>query len=182
LIDIENHLKEFPNAVMVEKGGRIYGTWVEGNNYKSPKDYYGTYPPSYLRRVYSLIPNRGRVLHLFSGVVEEGHTFDINPDNKPDTIGDAEHLSTYFEPDSFDLVCADPPYTKPDAKIYGYKLPVTYKVFRELYKIVRKGGLVVWLCTRIPMWRKDQWFMRGLISVYVGTNKVFRVAVILERL
>lgn len=182
MIDIENHLKHFPNAVMVEKNGRIWGSWVIGNSYKSPKPYYGTYPPSYLDRVLTLIPNCGKILHLFSGVVEGGHTFDINPANKPDTVGDAERLSDYFEPDSYQLVLADPPYTKSDAIKYGYKLPVTYKVFRELHKIVCRGGLVVWLCTRIPMWRKEQWFMKGLISVYVGTNKVFRAAVILERL
>jgi len=182
MIDIQNHLKEFPNAVMTEVNGRVYGHWIIGNSYKSPKPYYGTYPPSYLDRVFSLIHDHGPVLHLFSGAqTEGGTTFDINASLNPDICGDAEKLSEYLPPDSVGLCLADPPYSAIEAKHYGTKNPVTYKVFRELYKVIEKGGLVVWLCTRIPMWRKEEWFLRGLIGLFVGTNKVYRAVVILER-
>jgi len=183
MIDIENHLKEFPNAVMVEKGGRLYGHWMEGNFYKRAVDYYGAYPPSFLRRVYSLFPRRGRVLHLFSGAVRKGddeYTIDINPINMPDVVGDVHKVSNYFEEDFFSMIIADPPYDAKHAEVYGTKMPRTHIIMQELYTITQSAGYVVWLSTRPPLYRKVEWELAGLIGLHTGTNRVYRCVCIMK--
>lgn len=179
---LTSHLEKFPQTCVVEKGSRLYGIWMIGNQYKRTSDYYGSYPPSYLDRVYSLFPNHRQVLHLFSGKVnsEIGVRFDLREDVGADVVGDAHYISKYFPEDTFDLVIADPPYSKEDAKEYGTSLPVSWKVLREVYPIVQPDGFVVWLSTKPPMYRGDMWKLAGLIGLHVGTNKVFRAVTILQ--
>jgi len=183
ILDIENHLEKFPHVAITAQEGRIYGQWIIGNTYRSTTSYYGSYPHSFMERVLSLIPNVNpqSILHLFSGSVDQGITFDVNPFLKPQICGDAERLSQYFEKDSIPVCIADPPYSSEEAQKYGTGMPATHKVFRELYHIIEPDGLVFWLCTRIPMWRKEQWYMKGLIGVFVGTNKVYRALLIMEK-
>ena len=178
--DIQNHLKEFPNAVVTEKQGRLYGIWMIGNNYKRTSNYYGSYPPSYLKRVYSLFPNKKSILHLFAGKVSDttGVTVDIRKDIGTSVVADAKHLPFVNQ---FDLVLADPPYTKVDAKQYKGHSPSTAAVMRELFVVVKKGGIVVWLCTHPPLYRKDMWNLLGVIGLHVGTNKRFRSVIIMEK-
>jgi hypothetical protein len=187
-IDIENHERLFPNSAIWVKNGCVYGCWMIGNNYKNKQGYYGEYPPGYLDRVLSLFPSMDplRTLHLFSGTVPEGTgiRMDINPDLHPDVIGDAEHVKDFFGRGAFDLVIADPPYSKEHAKNYGYKLPVARKVLASLYHVVVPGGHVCWLSTKAPMyarWKRPEWEMAGLVMVYLGTNKDYRGLMILRR-
>jgi hypothetical protein len=176
--DIENHLSQFPHSVVVETEGRLYGHWVIGNNYRAAADYHGAYPNKYLERVLSLFPNYENVLHLFSGGLktdEPTHwTFDINPETNPNRVGSANRLSEYFPQVKFDLILADPPYDKANAKIYGYPMPNIPKVFREMRKVVNKDALVVWLCTRKPMYSNEDWEWMGTIALDCGTNRLFR--------
>lgn len=183
--DLIKHREQFPHSCVFEQNERIYGIWMIGNYYKRTADYHGSYPPSYLKRVLSMLPNidANNILHLFSGKVNSpGITFDVKPELHPDLVGDAHKISEYFPPNRFDLVLADPPYTKRDASIYGTSLPTTWKVMRGLYEIVKPGGLVVWLCTSPPLYRKEMWSLKGLIGMHVGTNKVFRSVVFMESL
>lgn len=180
--DIENHLIEFPHAAIYEKEDRVYGIWCEGNNYKRVNNYHGEYPPSYLRRVMSLFPYRSSILHLFSGSIKrEGEiTFDINPGLEPDMVGSAEHLSQYFDEDTFDFVLADPPYTLKDADLYGYKMPRKHLVMQEIRKVITDDGILVWLDLRKPIYRKEDWRLAGNIGYDCGTNRMFRGIFIFE--
>ena len=175
ICDVQNHLKLFPHSSLHVHEGRLYGVWMIGNNYKRKKGYYGEYPPSYLERVKSLFPHVKEVLHLFSGSVDEGGVcFDVNPELEPDICGDAERLTDYFLENSFDLVLADPPYSKKDAEEYGTKYPNKAKVMRELHSVVSPGGVLVWLDTRRPIYRRDMWDFVGLIALDCGTNRLLR--------
>jgi len=60
---------------MVDKGW-LYGIWQIGNYYKRKYDYYGSYPPSYLKRIYSLFPDKTKLLHLFSGAIDDNESND----------------------------------------------------------------------------------------------------------
>lgn len=168
-IDIKNHLKEFPRSVMVEKDDRIWGWWMIGNYYKRKEGYHGEYPPRYLERVYSLFPGFKKVLHLFSGSLklpQDGVevTFDANPNVGAHVVGNANELSKYFGKGEFDLIVADPPYSKEDAEKYGYK-PNKLKVIRECRKICAKWGHLVWLDTMRPIYSKEDWYLDGMISL-----------------
>jgi hypothetical protein len=181
--DLENHRKEFPHTAVQIVEDRLAGIWMIGNMYKRVVGYHGEYPPGYVKRVYSLFPNRKSTLHLFSGSLVSGeneYTLDVNPENHPEVEGKAEEVEKYFPPDSFDLVLADPPYTSHDAEIYGYLLPNIPKVMRSLHEIVERGGIVVWLSTKPPMYRKDQWQLAGIVGLHCGTNRAFRSVIFMR--
>jgi hypothetical protein len=156
--------------------GWITGTWVIGNNYKANTTLYGAYPPTYLARVFSMFPDRSRLLHLFSGSLEPSGSLmgETRVDLRyvsglvvPDIRADAAHLP--FRP-VFDLALADPPYSKPDAKIYGTPMPVRAAVMRSLATVIVPGGFVVWLDTTRPMYRKVEWHECGFVGLARSTN------------
>lgn len=177
--------EKFPNypKLTVDKGW-LTGVWLIGNYYKNATRYYGAYPHSYLKRITSLFPDSEIVLHLFSGSLgkdTEGIKFDINPEYKPDVIGDAHKLSDYFKDDYMDLILADPPYSNEDAEYYGKPMINRNKVLKECVKILRKDGFLVWLDQVFPMFRKIELKLVGTIGLIRSTNHRVRVAFIFQK-
>ncbi len=128
-------------------------------------------------------------LHLFSGVVEKGTwgqiketTLDRREDLEPDIVTDAHKMSEIFEPDSFDLIVADPPYSEEDAKHYGTCLISRNKVVAQCYSILQKGGLLCWLDQVFPMYRKQELNLIGTIGIWRSTNHRFRGLSIFRKL
>jgi hypothetical protein len=158
------------------------GMWIMGNNYRT-SGYYGAYPHTYLERIGSLFPDAERVLHLFSGSLAPGDyvRFDRLLSKKADVTGDAHNLSAYFPSRKFDLVYADPPYSIEDCNHYGCPMVNRNKVLRECAKILEPGGFIVWLDQVLPMFRKAELQMCGVIGMVKSTNHRFRVTTIFER-
>ena len=159
----------------------VSGMWILGNNYRT-SGYYGAYPHTYLERIGSLFPDAERVLHLFSGSLPPGNyvRFD-RPSKGADVTGDAHNLSAYFKSRRFDLVYADPPYSVEDCDHYGCAMVNRSTVLQECAKIVEPGGFIVWLDQVLPMFRKKELYMCGVIGVVKSTNHRFRVVTIFER-
>jgi len=157
------------------------GIWVLGNDYKG-SGYYGAYPPNYLKRVMSMFPDATSALHLFSGSLPSGDylRFDIQGD--ADVVGDANSLSNYFDHNSFDLILADPPYSQEDAEHYGKPLIQRNKVLKECYAVLELGGYVVWLDQVLPMFKKTELHLCGLIGIVRSTNHRFRLASFFRKL
>jgi hypothetical protein len=183
--DIDNYHKVFnkyPKCLM-QSGGRVYGIWMVGNLYRRQFGYYGEYPRGYLKRVRALFPNHKPALHLFGGTVtpeEDEYTFDINHKLAPRFIGDANKLDKIFRKGVFSIIYADPPYTPADAKKYGYKMPNKRLVVRAAREIVKENGILIWLDVRVPIYRKKDWTLIGMIMLYTGTNRVVRVISIFQ--
>lgn len=163
----------------------IYGMWMIGNNYRNKQGYYGEYPPSYLKRILSMFPDipKDRILHLFSGSLDQeeetGITFDINPDLKPHVVGDAHKLSE-FDLHPY-LILADPPYTEEDAEHYGQPMIRRNTVLKECAKILISGTHLVWLDQVLPMYSKKEVNLVGTIGLIRSTNHRFRVVSIFEK-
>ena len=183
--DINNYhkiFKKYPKCLM-ESEGRVYGSFWIGNYYKRTAGYHGEYPPSYLKRMYALFPDRFPVLHIFGGTVpksETEFTVDINPELNPSVCCSAEQVGNVFKDKTFPIIYADPPYTKQDANKYGYKMPNNRLVLRSLRKIVKDDGILVWLDTKVPIFRKIDWSLIGMISLFTGTNRVIRAISIFQ--
>ncbi len=183
---IANYMKEtkYPNGLHAGDDGRILGIWVMGNNYKVKSDYYGGYPAGYLRRIKALFPDKHNPLHLFSGKVEldilGGDTVDMDEELEPTFIDDAQTLVN-VPIEEYDLILADPPYSVEDADHYKPTMVKRNKVMSSLGKRAVKGTHVVWLDQVLPMYRKDQWDMIGLIGMVKSTNHRFRVISIFEK-
>lgn len=189
-----NYAKEFPDwpEPIIGRDERIQGIWILGNNYRSKNNYYGEYPPNYLKRVFALFPDiqAKDILHLFSGSLGEevpGLKFDYRLEielngGKIDVRGDAHQLSNYFKSRSFKLIIADPPYSKEDALNYGSPMINRNKVVQECIKILEPNGFLVWLDQVLPMFRKNEVSLKGLIGVVRSTNHRFRCVVIFQKI
>jgi hypothetical protein len=183
---IDAYLKatKFPRSLFIGEDGRVVGTWIMGNDYRVKTGYYGGYPAGYLRRIKSLFPDKRRVLHLFSGRVDQsvfpGDTVDINPELSPTYVDDAQKLQGVPLAD-YDLVLADPPYSVEDCERYQTTMIKRNTVMSAL------GGLspsahVVWLDQVLPMYRKDTFSIEAVIGMVKSTNHRFRVVTIFKRI
>ena len=183
---IDNYVRVtgFPRSLFLSEDGRVVGTWIMGNDYRVRSAYYGGYPAGYLRRIRALFPDKGRVLHIFSGKVDlaalPGDTVDINPKLKPTYIDDGQKL-TNVPLETYDLVLADPPYSVEDADRYRTTMVKRNAVLRALQR-VSPGTHIVWLDQVLPMYRKDAFSIDGVIGMVKSTNHRFRVVTIFRRL
>jgi hypothetical protein len=174
----------FPGSLFIGADGRLYGTWAMGNNYRVKTGYYGGYPPTYLRRIKALFPDKQAPLHLFSGRVDRselpGPTVDSNPDLEPDYLDDAHRLEN-VPVEEFDLVLADPPYSVEDCDHYQCTMVKRNIVMRTLGQRLRKGAHVVWLDQVLPMYRKADFEVQAYIGMVKSTNHRFRVITIFAK-
>lgn len=183
--DIDNYhkvFKKYPKSLMLS-GDRVYGVWLIGNYYKRKEGYHGEYPPSFLERIYALFPGKHKILHMFSGTIKgarEVTTVDLNPDLNPSVVCNVTEMSNFLPTNHFELVVADPPYSRKDAAIYGVPLVNKRLALREARKVTQKGGVLVWLDTQTPIYRKLDWNLLGMIGVSCGTNRAFRVVTLFE--
>lgn len=184
-IDNYHLVTHFPESLFIGGDGRIVGTWIMGNDYRVKSQYYGGYPAGYLKRVASLFPDKKKVLHLFSGKVDTeiipGDTVDCSGANNPTFIANAETLSN-VELSKYDLVLADPPYSIEDCEHYGTPMVNRNKVMVNLGLRLTPGCHVVWLDQVLPMYRKDQFCIDGVIGMVKSTNHRFRVITIFRKL
>ncbi|MCY3815772.1 MAG: hypothetical protein OXG59_05710 [Gammaproteobacteria bacterium] len=175
----------FPQSLYIGEDGRLLGMWIMGNNYQVRSGYYGGYPAGYLRRIKALFPEKHKVLHLFSGRVDlsvlPGDTVDLNPELDPTYLDDAQKLAG-VPVEKYDLILADPPYSIEDADHYQPTMVKRNLVMRALGRKASPGTHVVWLDQVLPMYRKDQWRIVGLIGMVKSTNHRFRVVVIFEKI
>lgn len=182
---ISNYAKEtgYPECLFVGPDGRVVGTWIMGNDYRVKSTYYGGYPTGYLRRIKALFPDKKRVLHLFSGMVDldtfPGDTVDINASLKPTYVDDAQTLQN-VPLDQYDLVLADPPYSVEDADHYQTTMVKRNTVMRALQRLPEDAH-VVWLDQVLPMYRKDAFEQEAAIGMWKSTNHRFRGITIFRR-
>lgn len=174
----------FPRSLFIAEDGRVVGTWIMGNDYRVKSGYYGGYPAGYLKRIASMFGDKRRVLHLFSGRVDQsmlpGDTVDINADLSPTYVDDAQSLER-VPLDAYDLVLADPPYSVEDAERYQTTMVKRNRVLRALRRL-SAGAHVVWLDQVLPMYRKDAFAIEAVIGMVKSTNHRFRVVTIFRRL
>ena len=185
-IDSYNARMPYPQSLFLAGDGRIVGTWIMGNNYRATSDVYGSYPHGYLKRVKALFPDKASALHLFSGLVDRtawpGDTLDIRPEVNPTYVCDAQQSLHGVPLDSYDIVLADPPYSVEDAERYRTTMIKRNRIMRRLAECCKPGTHVVWLDQVLPMYRKTEWSVVGVIGMVRSTNHRFRVITIFERL
>jgi len=78
-------------------------------------------------------------------------------------------------------VLADPPYSVEDAEHYQTSMIKRNKVMRALQRLP-SGAHVVWLDQVLPMYRKDQFVLEGVIGMVKSTNHRFRVITIFRKI
>ena len=181
---VASYNQSFPNypSMWYDKEWML-GVWNIGNNYEG-SGYYGSYPPSYLKRIGALFPDRKKVLHLFSGSLPPGDyiRFDRRPIMKPDICGEAADLLTLFEPNSFDIIYADPPYSEADAHCYGTTLINRNRVVADCFKLLELGGFLCWMDQVLPMYSRKEFKRVGEILITRSTNHRVRAVFIFQKI
>jgi DNA polymerase I-like protein with 3'-5' exonuclease and polymerase domains len=163
-----------PCYLTLHPDGWVTGGWSLGGNYKRHADYHGAYPITLLRNIDALFPDRGRVLHVFSGAIVAGEgiipgdTIDINPALNPTYCVDAETCDSVTLA-QYDFALVDPPYTPKDAAFYGTRPINRGRVLGTLAKGLPAGALIVWLDETTPPYRQD-WPIKWQAMISVSTS------------
>ena len=167
---------------LIYSNGWLYGMWMIGNDYRNKSTFYGAYPNSLLKR-YSVMFDEDykEILHLFSGGLEPGNYIRFDLEQECEVSGDAHKLSEYFPENKFDIIYADPPYSNEDAEKYGTPMVKRNTVVKECHKILKPGGILVWLDTVYPMYSKKELLLKGTIGLIRSTNHRFRVVCIYQK-
>ena len=175
-IDVYNEtFNKYPPSLFMSNK-EIIGLWVMGNNYQTKSNLYGAYPHGYLKRIYTLFPFiPHKTLHLFSGSLPDCSLYDKVDYN---TGIDAETMSEIVPHDFYEMILSDPPYSIEDCDHYGCCMVKRNIVFKECYKIMKKGGILIWLDQVLPNYKKIEWDIIGRIGMVKSTNHRFRVITI----
>lgn len=178
--------QDYPDSQLRASNRWLQGQWVLGQDYRG-SGMYGSYPPSYLKRIVTLFPDAAHTLHVFSGslpreATRDRLTLDMRVTAEVVPGVQASVLALPLLDRSFDLVFADPPYTADDAERYDTPMPDRRKVLYELHRVIAPGGYLVWLDTVLPMYSKAFWQWCGAIAMWRSTNHRIRGVMIFERL
>lgn len=189
--------------------GMVTGTWMIGACYKNPNPLYGAYPHGYLERVHAMFPDAKSILHVFSGGLNllnairaawphvpdyDKYVADLDapgldmelvdmhgPDEGRYPTWQGDVMDMPFEwVQRFDLILADPPYSKEDAAKYDCPPPQRGQVMRALRRVCKHGGNLVWLDQVWPMHRKVDWKTWGTIGLVRSTNHRVRMVSMFE--
>ena len=173
---VDKYHTRFPKySKLVVNRDVIEGIWVMGNNYTTKTTLYGAYPYGYLERIYSMFPIiKGESLHLFSGSLPDSDDYDKVDYN---TGLDAETFADVVPHDTY----ADPPYSIEDCDHYGCCMVKRNLVFKQCYKVMKSGGVLVWLDQVLPNYKKIEWDIIGRIGMVKSTNHRFRVITIFRK-
>ena len=130
--------------------------------------YRGGFPLHFEKKLWRELGCPEKVLHPFGGMAEIGDRVDINPEVKPDFVGDAHRLKS-IKNNVYDLVILDPPYNDEQAKKL-YKTPkLKYKDYiSEAIRVCKPKGFIAmyhWVMTPRPEGTK--YFMRIVILTRV---------------
>lgn len=181
---VRSYNKKFPNypSMWFDKDWML-GVWNIGNNYRG-SGYYGSYPPSYLKRIGALFTDRKNILHLFSGSLPPGDytRFDRQPEMNPDVCGEASELDQHFDATSFDIIYADPPYSETDANHYGTCLINRNKIVKSCFKLLEVGGFLCWMDQVLPMYSRKEFRRVGEIMITRSTNHRVRAVFIFQKI
>jgi hypothetical protein len=106
----------------------------------------GRYPYNYLEMIENQFGPEDNVIEVcsYNSRYPEPDitTVDINPDNKPKIVDDAQVLSK-VKSDIFDRWRCDPPYNEETAKrMYGSKLPSTLKMLEAGARVCKANSLM----------------------------------------
>lgn len=152
----------------------FYGEWNYGQNFKNISGYKGAYSQQDLIRLNACIPDMGNLLHLFSGSIPPGpycrldNNFAVigQPREGIDIVADATEVDLHFPPDSFDVVMADPPWSKYHSEeIYNCSLVDKAKVLKSVHKVLKAGGVLIWKDFAKPVWNGLEYDYLGRICI-----------------
>ena len=107
--------------------------------------YKGSFPLHFEKKLLGLLdmdPAKHKILHPFGGKAEFGTRVDINPDVKPDYVGDAHSLP--FADNTYDLVILDPPYSDEYSRRLYNTGKLKFKTYiAEAVRVCKENGYVV---------------------------------------
>jgi len=187
-IDLVNNVnKAFPKyPKTVYDKGWIYGVWYCGKKFTKAQ-LYGEYPATFFRRVVAMFPDveEKKFLHLFSGSMGDGYglTVDGSDEFNPDVTHVLKKDNPLpFKDNVFEVVLADPPYSKKDAEEYNLPYPTSELILKEAMRVLKPGGYFFLLHTMYPAYRRKEVKLVGLIGIITGFKSITRLLSIFKKI
>jgi len=181
--NINKNLPQYPKTVFDK--GWIYGVWYCGRKFQKSQ-LYGEYPATFFKRILAMFPNieEERFLHLFSGTM--GNGFGVTVDGSDKFNPNIIHVLTKdtplpFQNETFDVVLADPPYSKDHAKEYVLPYPSPTLILKEAMRVLKPGGYFLLLHQMYPSYKRGEILLVGLIAIITGFYCVTRLLSIFKK-
>jgi SAM-dependent methyltransferase len=126
---------------------------------------------NYFKRDFVRDGDRG--LHLFGGSAPEWSRVDNDPESGAEFVQDAFADPPPHEMSSYDVVLADPPYTKKFSGDWGVEQPSPKRVLDAARRWTKVGGRIALLHILVPA--RPKWAEReAIIGVLSGPHNVIR--------
>ncbi len=126
-----------------------------------------------------------KILNVFCGMNAYGVRVDLNPEVKPDYLGDVQELSTFLDHRlRFEIILADPAYSdKENEELYGHKMHLSYKKWTsECAKFLSPGGLLIVYHKNLPPNPDPERFVVvKRVAIANRTGHLLRVAVFFQK-
>lgn len=141
----------------------------------------GRYPYKYLNILNHIFgAESGKTIEVCSGLsfnypINSTITIDINPDNKPDIVDDAQKLSE-IKDSSFNRWRCDPPYNdRTAAKMYNVSMPDIQKLLKAGARVCKTGSLLFLLLGNVQYQQTPDSLKRiGHITISIIPNNELR--------
>ncbi len=140
--------------------------------YREGRNYYGTFPEGFIKKLIALDVAKSPIVHLCSGESDFGEIrIDVLSLENVTQVGDARNTGL---PDNYaNFVLLDPYYTEDDFKKVGQDYISVYDFLKEAMRICKDDGYIGVLHTKPP--RKPRGTaLTHLIAISMGPDRQLR--------
>ena len=176
---IDNYVRKtgFAQSLFLAHDGRVVGTWIMDAESRIRSSRESGYSVSYRRLVAALFPDRTRTLRLYSGQRDldglEDDTVEVSSAFSPAYVDDAFTLLN-VPLSSYDLIIVSPRLTE-DGQGGHQTLVFKPEIVMRGLQCCSPGTYVVWLDSRLPMYRQDKFVVEATVGLLEMTTRWFRV-------
>jgi len=147
--------------------------------YREGRNYYGTFPEGFIKKLKGLNIAKSPIVHLCSGESDYGDIrIDVLPLDNVTHVGDAKNTGL---PNNYaNFVLIDPYYTENDSKKMNQDFISVYGLLKEAMRICQLGGHIGVLHTKPPRKPKGT-TLTHLIAISMGPDRQLRCFQIFKR-
>ncbi len=174
----DNKISYFVDSIVADLS--VQNNFI-GGHFRMRGEDDGRYPTNLLQAIDEIFGSENNTIEVCSngiaGLNKGGNCFtvDINPEHKPDLVGDGQVLEVVAD-NTFSRWRCDPPYNEKTAKeMYGTDLPNVNKLLKSGCRVVKPGSLLFLLHEHITNSNVQGLKKIGYITISAVPNRGVRI-------